>query len=56
MPAAPALRDAYSRFAPADLRAMLVEGMVSRHPGMPQIDMPLDEADAVMAYLYSIAR
>lgn len=56
MPAAPPLRETYARFAPEDLRAMLVEGMVSRHPGMPQIDMSVQQADGIMAYLYGIAR
>ncbi len=55
MPAAPALRDIYGRFAPADLRAMLLQGMVSRHKEMPQIEMTPEDADAVMAYLYRLA-
>lgn len=53
--AAPPLRDVYQRFAPRDLHAMLVAGMVSRHRDMPQVDMSPQDADAVMAYLYALA-
>lgn len=55
MKAAPPLRDVYQRFAPRDLHAMLVAGMVSRHKDMPQVDMSPQDADAVMAYLYALA-
>lgn len=52
---APPLRDIYERFAPRDLHAMLVAGMVSRHRDMPQVEMSPQDADAVMAYLFALA-
>jgi mono/diheme cytochrome c family protein len=55
LPAAPPFRDVYGRFAPRDLRAMLLEGMVSRHREMPQVELTEQDADAVMAFLYRLA-
>ncbi|MDX2201442.1 MAG: cytochrome c [Hyphomicrobiaceae bacterium] len=55
LPAAPPFRDVYDRFAPLDLRAMLRQGMVSRHREMPQMQMSDEESDAVMAFLYALA-
>jgi mono/diheme cytochrome c family protein len=53
--AAPPLREVYDRFAPRDLRAMLLQGMVSRHREMPQVELTPEDADAVLAALYSLA-
>jgi mono/diheme cytochrome c family protein len=53
---APPMRDIYGRFAPKELRAEIQEGMVSRHREMPQIDFSDEDTDAIMAYLYSLAR
>lgn len=55
LPAAPPFRDVYDRFAPRDLRAMLLQGMVSRHREMPQVELTEQDADAVMAFLYDLA-
>lgn len=53
--AAPPFREIYDRFAPRDLRAMLLQGMVSRHREMPQVELTQEDADAVLAYLYALA-
>ena len=52
---APPMRDIYSRFAPRELKAELLEGMVSRHKEMPQIEFSEEDVDAILAYLYSLA-
>jgi mono/diheme cytochrome c family protein len=52
---APPMRDIYVRFAPRELRAELMEGKVSRHKEMPQIDFSEEDADAILAYLYALA-
>jgi hypothetical protein len=49
------MRDIYVRFAPRELRAELIEGKVSRHKEMPQIDFSEEDADAILAYLYALA-
>jgi hypothetical protein len=48
------MRDIYARFAPAELEAEIMEGMVSRHQQMPQIDFSEEDAHAIMLYLYSL--
>jgi mono/diheme cytochrome c family protein len=53
--AAPPMRDIYTRYEPRELWAELLEGMVSRHKEMPQIEFSDEDADAVLAYLYSLA-
>lgn len=55
LPAAPPFRDVYERFAPRDLRAMLLQGMVSRHREMPQVELTEQDADAVLAFLHALA-
>lgn len=55
LPAAPPFREVYDRFAPRDLRAMLLQGMVSRHREMPQVELTPEDADAVLAALYTLA-
>lgn len=53
---APPMRDIYARFAPKELQAELMEGMVSRHKSMPQIDFSEEDAHAILVYLYSLAK
>ena len=52
---APPMRDIYARYAPRELQAELMEGMVSRHKEMPQIDFSEEDAHAILAYLYALA-
>ena len=52
---APPMRDIYARFAPRELQAELMEGMVSRHKAMPQIDFSEEDAHAILAYLRALA-
>lgn len=52
---APPMRDIYARFAPAELKVELMEGMVSRHRQMPQIDFSEEDAHAIVLYLYALA-
>jgi mono/diheme cytochrome c family protein len=53
---APPMRDVYARFAPRELQAELMEGMVSQHKSMPQIDFSEEDAHAILVYLYSLAK
>ena len=53
--AAPPMRDIYARFAPTELKVELMEGMVSRHRQMPQIDFSEKDAHAIVLYLYALA-
>jgi mono/diheme cytochrome c family protein len=52
---APPMRDIYVRFAPQELRAEIMHGMVSRHKEMPQIDFSEEDTAAILAYLYALA-
>jgi mono/diheme cytochrome c family protein len=52
---APPMRDVYARFAPRELQEELLEGMVSRHKEMPQIQFSQEDVAAIMAYLYELA-
>jgi mono/diheme cytochrome c family protein len=52
---APPMRDIYARFAPQELRAEIMHGMVSRHREMPQIDFSEEDTAAILAYLYALA-
>jgi mono/diheme cytochrome c family protein len=52
---APPMRDIYARFAPQELRAEIMHGMVSRHKEMPQIDFSEEDTAAILAYLYALA-
>jgi cytochrome c len=52
---APPMRDIYARFAPRELQAELLEGKVSRHKEMPQIEFSQEDVDAILAYLYALA-
>lgn len=52
---APPMRDIYTRFAPQELRAEIMHGMVSRHKEMPQIDFSEEDTAAILAYLYALA-
>jgi hypothetical protein len=52
---APPMRDIYARFAPRELQEELLEGKVSRHKEMPQIQFSHEDVAAVMAYLYELA-
>lgn len=52
---APPMRDVYPRFALRELRAELLEGMVSRHKEMPQIEFSEEQVDAILAYLYELS-
>ena len=52
---APAMRDIYGRYAPRELQEELLEGKVSRHKEMPQIEFSHEDVSAIMAYLYALA-
>jgi mono/diheme cytochrome c family protein len=52
---APPMRDVYARFAPRELQEELLEGMVSRHKAMPQVQFSQEDVAAIMAYLYEVA-
>jgi mono/diheme cytochrome c family protein len=52
---APPMRESYPRFAPRELQVELLEGMVSRHKAMPQIEFSEEQVDAILAYLYELA-
>jgi mono/diheme cytochrome c family protein len=52
---APPMRDVYTRFAPRELQAEIMHGMVSRHKEMPQIDFSEEDTAAILAYLYALA-
>ena len=52
---APPMRDIYARFAPRELQEELLEGKVSRHKEMPQIEFSQEDVDAILAYLYALA-
>ena len=52
---APPMRDIYARYAPRELQAELMEGLVSRHKEMPQIDLSEEDAHAILVYLYALA-
>ena len=52
---APPMRDVYTRYAPRELQAELLEGKVSRHKEMPQIEFSEEDVDAILAYLYALA-
>ena len=52
---APPMRDIYARFAPRELQEELLEGKVSRHKEMPQIEFSPEDVDAILAYLYALA-
>ena len=52
---APPMRDVYARFAPRELQQELLEGKVSRHKEMPQIEFSHEDVDAILAYLYALA-
>ena len=52
---APPMRDIYVRFAPQELRAEIMHGMVSKHKEMPQIDFSEEDTAAILAYLYALA-
>jgi mono/diheme cytochrome c family protein len=53
--AAPPMRDIYVRFAPRELEQELLQGMVSKHKAMPQIEFSHEDVAAIMAYLYALA-
>jgi mono/diheme cytochrome c family protein len=52
---APPMRDIYARFAPRELEHELLQGMVSKHKAMPQIEFSHEDVSAIMAYLYALA-
>ena len=52
---APPMRDVYSRHAPRELQAELLEGMISRHKEMSQINSSNEDVDAILAHLYVLA-
>jgi mono/diheme cytochrome c family protein len=53
---APPMRDIYTRYAPRELQEELLEGKVSKHKAMPQIPFSHEDVDAMMWYLYELAR
>jgi mono/diheme cytochrome c family protein len=52
---APPMRDIYMRYAPRELEQELLEGMVSKHKTMPQIEFSHEDVRAIMAYLCALA-
>jgi mono/diheme cytochrome c family protein len=52
---APPMRDIYARFAPRELQEELLEGKVSRHKEMPQIEFSHEDVNAILAYLYALS-
>jgi mono/diheme cytochrome c family protein len=52
---APPMRDIYTRYAPQELRAEIMEGKVSTHKEMPQVDFSEEDTAAILAYLYALA-
>ena len=52
---APPMRDIYARFPPRELQEELLEGKVSAHKAMPQIEFSHEDVSAIMAYLYALA-
>jgi mono/diheme cytochrome c family protein len=53
---APPMRDIYTRYAPRELQEELLEGKVSRHKEMPQIQFSHEDVDAILWYLYELAK
>jgi mono/diheme cytochrome c family protein len=53
---APPMRDIYTRYAPRELQEELLEGKVSAHKEMPQIQFSHEDVDAIMWYLYGLAK
>ena len=53
---APPMRDIYLRYAPRELQQELKEGLVSKHKEMPQIQFSQEDADAILWYLYDLAK
>jgi mono/diheme cytochrome c family protein len=52
---APPMRDIYTRYAPRELQEELLEGKVSKHKEMPQIQFSHEDVHAILAYLYDLA-
>ncbi len=50
------MRDIYLRYAPRELQQELKEGLVSKHKEMPQIQFSQEDADAILWYLYDLAK
>jgi len=44
------------RYAPRELQQELKEGLVSKHKEMPQIQFSQEDADAILWYLYELAK
>jgi mono/diheme cytochrome c family protein len=53
---APPMRDIYTRYAPRELQEELLEGKVSKHKEMPQIQFCHEDVHAILTYLYELAR
>jgi mono/diheme cytochrome c family protein len=53
---APPMRDIYTRYAPRELQEELLEGIVSKHKGMPMIPFSHEDVNAIMWYLYELAK
>jgi mono/diheme cytochrome c family protein len=51
---APPMREIYSRYPVRELHAELLEGKVTKHKEMPQVDFSPEDVDAILAYLYSL--
>ena len=52
---APPMRDIYARYVPRELQQELLQGMVSKHKAMPQIEFSQEDVAAIMAYLYALS-
>ncbi|MBX9930549.1 MAG: cytochrome c [Methylobacterium sp.] len=52
---APPFRALHERYPVGDLAEALVEGITTGHPTMPEFRLEPDEADALIAYMKSLA-
>lgn len=55
-PPAPPFRDLHRRYPVDQLAESLAEGIVTGHPGMPEISFDRAEIEAFLAYLRSLER
>jgi len=53
-PAAPAFRDLNRRYDPDALAEALAEGIITRHPAMPEFVFPPEQVNDIIRYLKSI--
>ncbi|MBK8456107.1 MAG: cytochrome c [Phyllobacteriaceae bacterium] len=54
LPAAPAFRQLGERYSPETLEESLAEGIVTGHPGMPEVVATPEEIDDIVAWLNAV--